>query len=103
MVYQFLFTTTPMLAALYISSCLPIAAGLLFGYAEKRSLADHARQYERMASLFAKAKKELETVLETGDFEEARAIVHDLGKEALKENGEWVLTHRNRPIEVPLA
>lgn len=103
MAYQFFFTTTPILVALYISSCLPIAAGLLFGYAEKRSLAEHARQYERMASLFAKAKKELETVMESEDFDEARDIVYELGKEALKENGDWVLTHRNRPIEVPLA
>ncbi len=103
MIYQFVSTTKPVLTALYISSCLPIAAGLLFGYAEKRSLAEHARQYERMASLFAKAKKELEISLENEDFAEARAIVYELGKEALKENGEWVLTHRNRPIEVPLA
>jgi hypothetical protein len=103
MLYQFFATPVPIPTALYVSSCLPIAAGLLFGYAEKRSLADHARQYERMASLFARAKRELGSALEADDFTELRAILYELGKEALKENGEWVLTHRNRPIEVPLA
>jgi hypothetical protein len=88
---------------LFLASIMPIAAGLLFGYAEKRSLAEHARKYEKMAALFAKAKKQIEDALEQKNTDEALTIVYDLGLEALKENGDWVLTHRNRPIEVPLA
>jgi hypothetical protein len=88
---------------LYFASIFPIGAGLLFGYAEKRSLAAHARQYEKMSALFAKAKRQLEECLSRDAFAESQEIIYELGKEALKENGDWVLTHRDRPIEVPLA
>jgi len=35
--------------------------------------------------------------------EEALEILRRLGSEALTENGDWVLTYRERPLEVPLA
>jgi hypothetical protein len=103
MIYQYFIGHMHLPILLFMSSVLPIAAGLLFGYAEKRTLSAHARQYERMAALFAKAKRHLDTSIEAGNFDEASDIIYELGREALKENGEWVLTHRERPIDVPLA
>jgi len=32
---------------------------------------------------------------------EVQALLEELGKEALVENGDWVLLHRERPLEVP--
>lgn len=103
MVYQYFIGYRHLPVLLFMSSVLPVGAGLLFGYAEKRSLSAHARQYERMAALFSKAKRHLDESIEAGNFDEARNIIYELGREALKENGEWVLTHRERPIEIPLA
>jgi hypothetical protein len=103
MIYHFSIGHTALPVVLYIASILPIAAGLLFGYSDKRSFEAHARQYEKMAALFAKAKHHINESIQVGEYAEAREILHELGKEALKENGDWVLTHRQRPIEVPLA
>lgn len=103
MIYHWFIGHTPLAWVLYFASIFPIGAGLLFGYADKLSLSEHARQYEKMASLFAKAKHQTEACLAKDAFHEAREVIYELGKEALKENGDWVLTHRNRPIEVPLA
>lgn len=103
MIYHYFIGFSQHAVILYFASIFPIAAGLLFGYAEKRSFSAHARQYEKMSVLFAKAKRQLEECLSRDGFAEAQDIIYELGKEALKENGDWVLTHRERPIEVPLA
>jgi len=102
-VYQFTVSDQPLMRLLYVGSIAPIIAGLLFGYAQKMALSDHAKQYERMGTLFARAKKSMETLLANGDVVEARDLVRDLGREALTENGQWVLIHRERPLEVPKA
>ena len=43
--------------------------------------------------------RRLRRVLEEGDFETFRHLLFDLGKEALRENGDWVLLHRERPLD----
>jgi hypothetical protein len=79
----------------------PLIAGLLYGYARTRALSEHAKQYGRMSPLFASAKQRLEELMTAGKYAGAQALIKDLGKEALAENGDWVLLHRARPIEVP--
>jgi hypothetical protein len=32
---------------------------------------------------------------------ELTALIEELGKEALSENGDWILLHRDRPLDVP--
>ncbi|MGE3800199.1 MAG: hypothetical protein AB7H80_04200 [Candidatus Kapaibacterium sp.] len=81
----------------------PILAGLLIGYVEKRAHGDHAKQYERMSILFANAREHLSEILRDGDVEKGQRLISELGREALAENGDWVLIHRDRPIEVPKA
>ena len=39
----------------------------------------------------------------TSDMDSARTLVSDLGKEALAEHGDWLMLHRERPIELPKA
>lgn len=103
MIYQFLIGHSALPLVLYISSVMPIIAGLLFGYSEKRALRDHVKQYERMGELFSVAKYRIDILAKESDFPEIRNLLFDLGKEALKENGMWAITHHKRPIEFPIT
>ena len=79
---------------------LAAAAGaLVYGYAETMALSDESKQYERMARIFSDAQR---TAGEAGWQEKRETLLEALGKEALAENGEWVLMHRERPIELRL-
>lgn len=95
------FTKEPSHWLLVAVALAPIFAGLAVGYAEKRAHHDHARQYERMALLYDYADRRLVDLLDRGDLQGATELIEELGKEALAENGDWVLVHRDRPIEVP--
>ena len=77
-----------------------VSAGLLHGYGKQLARAEHARQFERMTDLFYAAECELSTVI-AEDREDAAALVRELGMEALDENGDWLILHRERPLEVP--
>jgi hypothetical protein len=76
-----------------------VVAALLHNFSEKGALSEHARQYARMGLLFAEAERRLTGRLDRLD--EARALLAELGREALAENGDWLLLHRDRPLEVP--
>jgi hypothetical protein len=68
-----------------------VAAALVYGYAETMALSDESKQYGRMERIFGSAlEKDI-----------GPTLLEALGKEALAENGEWVLMHRERPIERP--
>ncbi|MBK9249597.1 MAG: hypothetical protein IPM69_16140 [Ignavibacteria bacterium] len=56
-----------------------------------------------MGTLFANAKKYYAQKLKSGDLEATQSLTLELGKEALIENGDWVMLHRERPMEVPKA
>jgi hypothetical protein len=77
------------------------AAALLHGYAEKRALASHIKRYRRIQVIYANARRRLENHLRNGDLTAAQTVLRELGSEALEENGEWVILHRDRPLEVP--
>ena len=76
-------------AAAALSTCMPTP----------RAFLEQARQYDRMSQLFGNARGRLRRVLEEGDFEKFQHLLFDLGKEALRENGDWVLLHRERPLD----
>lgn len=94
----FLSPEHPILVAIGIAVIL---AALLFGYAKSRALSEHAKQYGRMSIIFANAKRHLEELVKSGRHTSARGLIEELGKEALVENGDWVLLHRERPLQVP--
>lgn len=79
----------------------PIVAALVGNYLEKNALAGHIKQYDYAAGVFSRAERHLKSLLESGDLRGARNFVFELGLEALAENGDWLLLHRERPLEVP--
>jgi hypothetical protein len=91
----------------------PVMAALLHSYTEKTALSEHVKQYSRMSGLFTNAEKQLSALLRpkhprdarpsVEDVELARELIEELGKEALVENGDWVLIHRERPVDPPHA
>jgi hypothetical protein len=70
---------------------------------DKLALSQHVKQYDRMGTLFGLAERRLAQCAEAGQSEEAQQIILELGREALAENGDWVMTHRERPVDVPHA
>jgi hypothetical protein len=85
----------------FLLTLAPVVAALFGAYLEKNALAEHTKQYERMSALFNRARQHMHQLLESNLLSEAERFVIELGKEALSENGDWLLTHRDRPIEVP--
>jgi hypothetical protein len=77
-----------------------VSAGLLHGYGQQLARAEHARQFQRMSELFYAAETDLRKAAGDGG-DNAAAMVRELGIEALDENGDWLILHRERPLEVP--
>ena len=65
-----------------------LAVGLLRVWVERQGYAEQARAYHQMAEVFKKRIDGEEKTLE------------ELGVEALEENGDWLLLHRDRPLRV---
>jgi hypothetical protein len=84
-----------------ILEVLLATAAILHHFNNRMAYGEHAKQYNRMASLFARASDLLGKFLEHDDYENAYDCVRKVGNEALTENGDWVLLHRERPLEVP--
>ncbi len=82
-------------------SLVLILAGLMVVYQDQRGYAMQAKQFARMCNLFDKAERRIERALRTGKTLEALEIVRELGAVTLVENADWVLLHRDRPLEVP--
>jgi hypothetical protein len=88
---------------LALMSLPAIGAALLHGYIEKRALSEHTKQFSRMSMIFSTAQERLAQMIKDGKTEQAEKLISELGREALEENGDWVLLHRERPLEVPHA
>ncbi|MBV8638480.1 MAG: hypothetical protein JO322_10365 [Candidatus Eremiobacteraeota bacterium] len=88
---------------LFLISVFAAVSALIHGYADKSAWAYHAREYARMSELYRSAGKELAAMLkpESQEPEAARALFRSLAREALSENADWLLAHRERPIEMP--
>ena len=83
----------------------PIAAALLEAYGERFGMRTQAQQYSRFAAIFARAESAIER-LEAATASPQRlhseqGLIRELGREALMENGDWVLLLRDRPIALP--
>ena len=83
----------------------PIGAALWETYAERLGLRTQVNQYARFAGIFRRAARfaqRLEHIREPREKERAlRALLRELGHEALMENGDWVLLLRERPLVLP--
>lgn len=81
----------------------PATAAFVKTWADKRAVAQLSRQYERMAVLFVAAAKSGREALAEGRTDEVLAVLREAGREALAENGDWVLLYRERQVRVPGA
>ena len=62
---------------------------------------EHDKQYSRMSLMFGSAEELICKALEHRREERARVLLRDTGVNALEENGDWVMLHRERPLEIP--
>jgi len=78
---------------------LPAIGAALDGYTEKMGFEHDIKRYEPMIELFERADKEI--VSNKGE-EHYQQLLLELGKAALEENCEWVLLHRDRPLDLQI-
>jgi hypothetical protein len=70
---------------------------LISNYADKRGFAQNVKRYDRMFVVFDRAKRRL-AAMSDPNTPAGREIVRDLGRAALVENADWLLTRRERPL-----
>jgi hypothetical protein len=94
--------TFPITEYFPISILMALAlSGIIHGYNEKMVFSEESKQYDRMAMYFKLALSQLEK-LDPHEYKtKGITIMTELGKEALTENGDWLLLHRSRPLEIP--
>ena len=77
-----------------------MVGGLLREFGEKMALKKQARSYEQMRSLLGTASVKMKKLIDAKDWPSANTLLSGLGREALAENADWVLYHRDRPPEM---
>jgi hypothetical protein len=79
------------------------SAGVCKVYLETKAFAEQANRYQRMALSMSLARSRLDKAISADDANGGRTVIYEIGKEALAENGDWLLVHRERPVKVPLG
>src|SRR5665213_1090490 len=82
-----------------IAALIGAAAALLGSYADKRGYSANAKRYDRMFGVFDRALHQLHR-LGGGATAGRSQVVHEVGREALVEQAEWLLARRDRPLRV---
>jgi hypothetical protein len=77
-------------------------AALGWSYIERRGWAYLARQYARMYRVFSNSETDLLSFEKAGNFEFCRLTIFELGCEALAENAEWLVTHREHKLSLKM-
>jgi hypothetical protein len=83
-------------ALLVLMGVLPLVAGIWDAYSHKKAEKELIKQYGFMSRVFQKARK---LVDESDDVAFQRRVLKALGQAALDEGAEWLLMHRERPLE----
>ncbi len=78
-------------------------AGLVKVHQEVNAFSEHANRYRRMGIAMAVARRRLDAAFENGEMGEAENVLLGAGRDALDENGGWLILHRDRPVKVPLG
>ncbi len=81
---------------LVLMGALPLVAGIWDAYSHKKAEKELIKQYGFMSRVFQKARK---LVDESDEIEFQRKVLKALGEAALDEGAEWLLMHRERPLE----
>jgi hypothetical protein len=85
-------------ACVFLMAVAPALSGTLSSWLQHAAIAEEASDRTRMARLFDNGLKDW---LARPGYR--RALVSELGSEALHENADWLLLHRSRPLEAPLS
>jgi hypothetical protein len=78
---------------------LPLLAGIREAYSYKNADKELIKQFRFMSRLFASCRARLDLAREPA---ECRYLLRALGNACLEEHAEWILLHRERPIETSL-
>jgi len=81
---------------LVLMGILPLFAGVRDAYSHKKAEKELIKQYRFMRGILANARRLLDS---SQDLEFRRAVLRALGNAALEEGAEWILMHRERPLE----
>jgi hypothetical protein len=83
-------------ALLVLMGVLPLTAAVREAYAHKKADKELIKQYRFMHRLFSNARMQLDAARTNS---EKREVLRALGDAALDEHAEWILMHRERPLE----
>jgi hypothetical protein len=75
---------------------LPLVAGVWDAYSHKKAEKELIKQYGFMSGVFKKASDLLQ---QSDELQFRRRVLRALGQAALDEGAEWLLIHRERPLE----
>ncbi len=81
---------------LVLMGILPLIAGVRDAYSHKRAEKELIKQYRFMGGILTNARRLLDS---SDDPEFRRQVLRALGNAALEEDAEWILMHRERPLE----
>jgi hypothetical protein len=81
---------------LILMGILPLLAGIRDAYSHKKADKELIKQYRFMAEIFGNARRLLDG---NDDIEFQRRVLKAVGDAALEEHAEWLLMHRERPLE----
>jgi len=81
---------------LILMGLLPLIAGVRDAYSHKKAEKELIKQYRFMHGILTNARRLLDG---PGDINFKRRVLRALGNAALEEDAEWILMHRERPLE----
>lgn len=81
---------------LVLMGILPLIAGIRDAYSHKKAEKELIKQYRFMSGVLVKARRLLDG---SDDPQFRRRVLKALGSAALEEDAEWILMHRERPLE----
>jgi len=81
---------------LVLMGIFPLIAGIRDAYSHKKAEKELIKQYRFMHGILSNAKRLLDS---SDDSEFRRRVLRALGNAALEEDAEWILMHRERPLE----
>jgi hypothetical protein len=81
---------------LVLIGIFPLIAGVRDAYSHKKAEKELIKQYRFMHGVFANARRLLDS---SDDPEFRRRVLRAVGNAALEESAEWILMHRERPME----
>jgi hypothetical protein len=81
---------------LVLMGTFPLIAGVRDAYSHKKAEKELIKQYRFMGGILSNARRLLDS---SDDPDFRRRVLRALGNAALEEDAEWILMHRERPLE----